>query len=97
MTQAERDAAIRTLRDRLALAKENRVAALTELRTVADACREVGELCAAILKDASLHRLEHALPAAWPTLERLRYLFSELRAADEVIEECQRLLRDVGL
>lgn len=96
MTQTERDAAIRTLRDRLALAKENRVAVLTELRTSADACRDVGQLCATILKDASLHRVDHVLPAAWPTTERLRYLFSELRAADEAIEECQRLLREAG-
>lgn len=95
MTQAERDAALRRLRDRLSLANETVVAVLSELRDHRDACAAVVEICDGVRQDAALRAAAHEIPGL-PSRARLEQLLQELRAGEAEIRECRELLRQAG-
>jgi len=96
VTQPERDAAIRQLRDRLQDAKENRSAVLAELMRYADLLRELLPILDSVPSDYIAQMTEHDVPRGLPSTERLTELLGELRASNEKANECRQLLRDAG-
>jgi hypothetical protein len=95
MTQAERDAAIRRLRDRFNQANETVAAVLSEVREHQRACASVAELCDGIRRDASMRVAVHEVPDL-PSREQLVQLLQMLRTSEAEIVECRTLLRQAG-
>lgn len=96
MTQAERDAEIRRMRDRLREVEENRAAVLGALRRHQIALKTTAELLDYLARDASMQKIVQEIPDGLPSSNEIRELLADLRASIQIAIECRNWLTAAG-